>query len=459
MTNPCDLSATQLAAQYRAGAISPVEVTQAVLARAEATQKTLNAFCFLAAEPALAAARQSGERWRRGTPIGPLDGVPVSVKDNIQAAGMPTRYGSRAPVGGLPSAHDSPAVARLREAGAVIFGKTTLPDFAHKIVTDSPLTGITRNPWNPDRTPGGSSGGASAAIAAGIGPLALGTDGGGSIRVPAAFTGIFGFKPSFGRVPHHPRGAYAPVSHVGPMCRTVADAAVMMQAITRPDRRDWCALPADTSDYAPGTRGRLDGVRIGYSESLGLQAGIVAPEVQQAIRRAANHLSAAGAIVESAEPESLQRSRDIHGIMWTSLSARLARKVGDRRNLLDPSLLRLVEIGESLPREALIDALLDRIDVGAEVAGFFDRFSLLISPVFPTVAPRLEEFPADNPPIPLLTSWCNQVGLPAASIPCGTDAAGMPIGMHIVGGRFADATVLAACQTIEDMLGIAPRPS
>jgi aspartyl-tRNA(Asn)/glutamyl-tRNA(Gln) amidotransferase subunit A len=249
MTDLCNWTAAELAKAYRESKLSPVEVTGAVLDRAISSQTALNAFCFLDADSALVAARSSEARWRGGDPRSPIDGVQVSVKDNIATAGMPTRFGSRALTDDQIWRPDSPSVARLREAGAIIFGKTCCPDFGHKLVTDSPLTGVTRNPWSTAHTPGGSSGGAAAAVAASIGALAIGTDAGGSIRIPAAFTGTFGFKPSFGRIPHHPRGAYALLSHIGPLSRSVEDAALMMNVIAHPDARDWYALPGEAHDH------------------------------------------------------------------------------------------------------------------------------------------------------------------------------------------------------------------
>ncbi|MDH3596510.1 MAG: amidase family protein, partial [Rhodospirillales bacterium] len=246
MTNdPALLTATELLTRFRAGSLSPVEVTEAALARIEAHDTALNAFCLVDAEQALAEARRSEERWRIGAPKGRLDGVPASIKDLLLTKGWPTLRGSKALDPDQPWDEDAPAVARLREHGAVLLGKTTTPEFGWKGVTDSPLTGVTRNPWDPSRTPGGSSGGAAAAVATGMGALAIGTDGGGSIRIPAGFTGIFGLKPSFGRVPAYPLSPFGTVAHLGPMTRSVADAALMLTVLAEPDPRDWYALPVD----------------------------------------------------------------------------------------------------------------------------------------------------------------------------------------------------------------------
>src|SRR5207249_10658223 len=235
----------------------------------ERLNPALNAFCLVDAEAAIASATESEGSWIKGAPIGLLDGVPVSIKDVILARGWPTLRGSKTIDPKGPWDDDAPAVARLREAGAVLLGKTTTPEFGWKGVTDSPLTGITRNPWNPRKTPGGSSGGAAAAVASGMGPLAVGTDGGGSIRIPCSFTGLFGIKPSFGRVPAWPLSPFGTVAHVGPMTRSVTDAALMLNLLALPDARDWHALPYDARDYRTGLDGGVADLRIAFSPDLG----------------------------------------------------------------------------------------------------------------------------------------------------------------------------------------------
>ena len=229
------LSASELLRLYRAGQLSPVEATRATLERIERHGDAVNAFCLLDAEQALASAADAEARWRRGEPRGLLDGVPTTIKDLVLTRGWPTLRGSFAVEREQDWSDDAPATARLREHGAVLLGKTTTPEFGWKGVTDSALTGVTRNPWDTARTPGGSSGGAAAACALGMGALHVGTDGGGSIRIPAGFTGVFGHKPSFGRVPAWPASPFGTVAHVGPITRTVADAALMLSVLSQPD--------------------------------------------------------------------------------------------------------------------------------------------------------------------------------------------------------------------------------
>ena len=247
-----DSTAIELLDLYRTGKASPVEATRAVLARIEALNPVLNAFCLVASDDALKAAAASEARWQKQAPCGALDGVPVSIKDLLLTRGWPTRRGSRTVDPNQPWDVDAPAVARLREAGAVLIGKTTTPEFGCKGETNSALTGITRNPWDPSKTPGGSSGGTAAAVAAGMGPLSVGTDGAGSVRIPAAFCGNFGLKPSFGRVPAYPLSPFGTVSHVGPHTMSVRDAALMMNVLKQPDPRDWTSLPPDPADYTAG---------------------------------------------------------------------------------------------------------------------------------------------------------------------------------------------------------------
>src|SRR3954467_8152631 len=264
----CALSATQLLDAFRKHELSPVEVTKAILARIEKLNPRLNAF-NLVSDQALEEAKASEARWSSGQPKGLLDGVPVSIKDIILTKGWPTLRGSKTVDPKGPWNDDAPATARLREHGAVLIGKTTTPEFGWKGVTDSALTGITRNPWNPAKTPGGSSGGAAAALASGMGALAVGTDGGGSIRIPCSFTGLFGLKASFGRVPAWPLSPFGTLAHVGPITRCVADAALMMNVIALPDARDWHALPLEARDWRTGLDHGVRDLRIAFSPDLG----------------------------------------------------------------------------------------------------------------------------------------------------------------------------------------------
>src|SRR6185312_940655 len=262
---PHEMNAAELSAAFEARDLSPVEVTEACLGRIEGLDSSINSFCHIDVHAAETMAEQSEKRWLEGEPLSPLDGVPVAIKDLLLTKGWPTRRGSLTADPQGPWTEDAPTVARLREAGAVLIGKTTTPEFGWKGSTDSPLTGTTRNPWNKDKTPGGSSGGSAAAVAARFAPLALGTDGGGSIRIPASFTGTFGLKPSFGRVPAYPLSPFGTVAHVGPMSRDVRSSAMLMNVIAKPDARDWHSLPYEPMDYAAELEAPLRGKRIAFS--------------------------------------------------------------------------------------------------------------------------------------------------------------------------------------------------
>src|SRR3954470_557312 len=335
------LTAAELLRLYRKRELSPVEVTRDQLDRIEAFQPTINAFVIVDRDGALAAAKASEARWRKGEPVGAVDGLGATVKDNIWLKGFPSRRGSLTS-DPAPVKADAPAVARLREAGAVILGKTTLPEFGWIGVTHSPLTGITRNPWKLDRTPGGSSGGAAAAALLNLGHLHIGTDGAGSIRIPAAFTGVFGIKPSFGRVAAFPASPFSILAHVGPLTRTVEDAALMLNVIGGPDERDMTAWNTPTPDYRVGINDGIRGLRVAWSPKLGYFKKLH-PEVEAAATKAAQSFADMGAIVEEAEP-GFADPYEMIMTLWGAVSAMIfnAAPESDRKKM-DPGFLAMAE--------------------------------------------------------------------------------------------------------------------
>ena len=448
------LTATELVEAFRKKTLSPVEVTKAVLARIEQLNPKLNAFC-LVSESALEDARASEQRWTAGQPKGLLDGVPVSIKDIILTKGWPTLRGSKTIDPKGPWNDDAPATARLREHGAVLLGKTTTPEFGWKGVTDSPLTGITRNPWNTAKTPGGSSGGAAAAVASGMGPLAVGTDGGGSIRIPCSFTGLYGIKPSFGRVPAWPLSPFGTVAHVGPMTRTVADAALMLNVLAQPDARDWHSLPYDARDWRMGLDGGVADLRIAYSPDLGYAK--VDPEVRKIIDDAVKVFSDLGAKVEHKDP-GFADPAPIFTAHWFSGAAFLMKGVKNQK-LVDPGLREVAEQGAKITTDQLLDAQMKRGALGLHMNLFHREYDLLITPTLSIAAFDAGKEVADKMLQERWTDWTpfsfpfNLTQQPAASIPCGLTKAGLPVGLHIVGPRYADALVLRASQAFETASG------
>ncbi|SBT91228.1 aspartyl-tRNA(Asn)/glutamyl-tRNA(Gln) amidotransferase subunit A [Streptomyces sp. DI166] len=453
MTDLTGLTAVQLLDGYRTGAFSPVEATRAALERAELIQPEVNAFVRITAEQALRQARESAERWRRGEPAGLLDGVPVTVKDILLMRGAPTLKGSRTIAAEGPWEEDAPSVARLREHGAVFLGKTTTPEFGWKGVTDSPLTGITRHPLDPTRTAGGSSGGAAAAVALGAGPLALGTDGGGSVRIPAAFCGIFGLKPTYGRVPLYPASAFGTLAHVGPMTRDAADAALMLDVIGVPDSRDWSALGPAAGSFTGALSGGVRGLRVAYSPSFGGQVA-VRPAVASAVRRAVERLAGLGAFVEETDPD-LTDPVDAFHTLWFGGAARVTQHLGPhQRELLDPGLREIRALGARYTALDYLAAVDVRMDLGRRMGRFHDTYDLLLTPTLPITAFEAGAEVPKGSGHRRWTGWTpftypfNMTQQPAATVPVGTDGDGLPVGLQIVAARHRDDLVLRAAHAL-----------
>ncbi len=454
-TDPADLSATELLAAYRAKRLSPVEATRAVLSRVEALNPVLNCFCFLDPESALANARESEARWMKGEPRGLVDGVPTSIKDLLYTKGWPTLRGSKTIDPKGPWNDDAPAVARLREHGAVLFGKTTTPEFGWKGVTDNPLTGITRNPWNPAKTPGGSSGGSAAALASGMGPLTVGTDGGGSIRMPCAFTGLFGLKPTFGRVPAWPLSPFGTVAHVGPMSRTVADSALLMNVLSLPDARDWHQLPHDPRDYRIGLNDGVRGLRIAYSATLGYAN--VDPEIAAIVKQAALRFAELGAIVEEKDP-GFENTGETFSKHWFPGAAYLLSTIAaEKHELIDPGLVDTARQGSAFSAMDILAAAQKRGALGLHMQLFHQTYDLLLTPTLPLAAFEAGQEVADPLKQKRWTDWApfsypfNLTQQPAATVPCGLTSEGLPVGLQIVGPRYSDALVLRAARAFESL--------
>jgi aspartyl-tRNA(Asn)/glutamyl-tRNA(Gln) amidotransferase subunit A len=455
------LDVAGLAERYRSGALSPVEVARLHLDRLERLEPVLNAFQVIERDAALLQARLSEARWQAGAPLGPLDGVPATIKDNVDVMGLPTRHGSTT-TPDTPAAGDAPVVARLREAGAVFLGKTTLPEFGWKGITDSTLRGAaTRNPWNTERSPGGSSGGATAALAAGIGTIAFGNDGGGSIRLPAAFSGVFGIKPHFGRVPHHvAEGLFGTVTVGGPITRSVADAAVALAVMARPDARDWHALPPPPAGWLDHLQPHLAGLRIAYAPKL----GGVAPDAKMAaaIEAAVAALRRAGATITEVGPvfAALKPRFDAY---WKASFAHKLRQIPEaRRDELDPGYRRIAEEGMAIGLEAVLAGQVERARLHREIAALFGGFDLLLSATTPHAASAADSeyhtqgYDRWEDGVPYTLPF-NLSGHPAASLPCGLTEDGLPAGLQVVGPAHGERGILEACAAMETVFGFRAR--
>jgi aspartyl-tRNA(Asn)/glutamyl-tRNA(Gln) amidotransferase subunit A len=459
MTNSIAMmSAVELLARYRRKSLSPVEATRAILDRIERLNAKINAYCLVDRDAALKAARASERRWRAGRPVGRLDGVPLGIKDLMLTKGWPTLRGSRTVDPNQPWDEDAPAVARLREAGAVFLGKTTTPEFGWKGITDCALTGVTRNPWNPEKTAGGSSGGASAALAAGLGPLMTGSDGGGSIRIPGGFTGVYGIKPTFGRVPSYPASPFGTVSHVGPMTRTVADSALMLTVMAQPDWRDWYALPADGADYTKGLDKGVKGLRIGYSPDLGHAK--VDPEIAACVAAGAKLFQKLGAKVELADPGAgtsiFKDSLAYFSVHWYAGAANLLQRyTPEQRAMMDPGLVEIAETGGTYSLLDYLAAVKRREELGMAMNRFHQRYDLLLTPSLPIPAFTAGQEVPTGSGMKRWMEWTpftypfNLTRQPAATVPCGLTASGLPIGLQLVGPLYGEALVLRASRAFE----------
>jgi amidase/aspartyl-tRNA(Asn)/glutamyl-tRNA(Gln) amidotransferase subunit A len=439
----CRLTAAELTAGYAAQTINPMDVAGAALDRADTINPKFHAFTFIDHDGALSAASASQTRWRSGRPLSAIDGVPVTIKDIVRVRNWRVTYGSKTAPPGLCE-QDAPAVAAWRDAGAVLIGQTTSPEFGWKAVTDSPRYGLTRNPWDQNLTPGGSSGGAAVAAATGAGVLHLGSDGGGSIRIPAAFSGISGIKPSFGLVAAYPASAFGTLAHIGPMARTIADVQAGLAAMIRRDVQDWHQTPAPR--LAEPSPRMLAGSRIGiWSEAPGCKTD---PAIAAAFTAAQQILEAAGAHLE---PITLPGDDllDTFETLWFSSAANRLRAVPvTLHHLIDPGLRAIAERGAAYAAADYIAASTARANFGAAMDALLQDFDCLISP---TTA--IQALPAGElvPEHSGLTYWHQWAGFsfpinlsqqPACAVPHGRLKSGIPASLQFIGARMGDAALL-----------------
>jgi aspartyl-tRNA(Asn)/glutamyl-tRNA(Gln) amidotransferase subunit A len=450
-TDPALLSAETMLTEFARRRLTPVDVLQAVTERVARLNPALNAFVVMNPK-ALDAAAESAMRWRSGRPIGPLDGVPVTVKDLLDLVGFPTRRGSRTtPV--EPVADDAPLVASLRAAGAVIVGKTTTTEFGWKSPGDCPLNGITRNPWNTEYTTGGSSSGAGAAGAAGFGPLHVGTDAGGSVRIPAAWCGLVGLKPTYGRIPQWPTSAFASVSCAGPMTRSVRDAALMFSMMARYDLRDPFCLPTEDRDWRDDIEAGVAGLTVGILRRPGFDAPADADAIA-AVERAAHLLSDAGAMVEEADPD-LPDSSLVFARVWGAVLSRLVASTPTQLvGLLDAGIREVAGKLGGMTAAEFMDAEVLRAQVGHTMGRYHQKYDLLLCPTVPA-GPPLADAPTADPVRALSTEWApwtftfNLSRQPAITVPMGLRANGLPNSVQIAAAQFRDDLVLRAARAIE----------
>lgn len=448
------LSLKQLSGLFHNRSLSPVDVAQASLDRASDNQE-LNVFVVEAApDEVIAQAKSSEERWRNGTSFGPLDGVPITVKDAIITKDWPTLVGSKTVDPARTLREDAPAISRMREQGAIVLGKTTSPEFGWKALGDSPLTGITRNPWNPAMTSGGSSAGSAAALAAGIGHAAIGTDAGGSVRVPGSFCGLVALKATRGRIPTFPPSALWTLGHVGPMCVDVTDTSLMLAFMAKPDARDWNGAPPDqTLENWSALDVPLKGLRIAYSPTFGFAR--VQPDVAASVDAALRVFESLGANVDIVDRPFPDPTPAFRTLFAAGIAHSLRKLSSTQRDMLDPGLQKMLVFGEAIDRTSFMEASEVAMTLSREMRLFHETYPLLLSP---TVAVTAFEAGVLSPTGYDPDDWFdwspftypfNMTGQPALTIPCGLSDTRLPIGLQLVGTHYSEKLLLSAARAFE----------
>jgi len=456
MTNEelCFTSATELGGLIRDKIVSPVEIMTAVIERAQLLNPRLNAICTPTYDAAMTAAREAETAVTKRAPLGLLHGIPTTIKDLALTKGVRTMSGSHIFRERIPDV-DHAHVERLRAAGAISIGKTTVSEFGWKGNSDSPVTGITHNPWKHGFNAGASSAGAAVCAAAGIGPMHQGSDGAGSVRMPAAFCGIFGMKPSYGRIAYWPQPNNGLISHVGPMTRTVADAALMLQAMAGPDDRDMASLEAPPEDFLDHLDDGIAGLKVAYSPDLGYLK--VDAEVASPVKTAALAFQDLGCVVDEVNPGWGNPIEMEHCHFASNYAAMLGPLLDRWADKMDPGLVALTRHGMSYTAADYCRVQGERLAYYDKVRAFFERYDLLLTPSLSVAA-----FDA-NLLIPAhweQHSWdwlrwagfsypFNMTWLPASTCPCGFTPAGLPVGLQIAAGRFRDLRVLQASRAFE----------
>ncbi|QFT55689.1 amidase [Microbulbifer sp. THAF38] len=457
MNDFAHMTALELLKGYKDKSFSPVEVTEALLRQIDSCNPAVNAYCLVDKETTMVSAQASTQRYYRGETQGVLDGVPVAIKDVFLTPMWPTIKGSKTIDPKSTLGKEAPSVAALNRNGYVPLGKTTTPEFGWKGVTDNPVDGVTCNPWDTDKTAGGSSGGSAAAVVLGMGPLALGTDAGGSIRIPAGFCGLVGLKPSFGEVPHWPASPFGTLAHAGPMAWTVSDCALLMNVLSEADPRDSNAIPRRNIDYLKAISGEprelLKGMKIAYSATLGYVQN--ERDVERAVYNAAQLLQSLGAEVTEVTP-GFEDPLAAFGHLFYGGAANALRTIGKRqRTVMDSQLVAVADKASQLSMLDYLAAVNERTALCEHMAQFHNKYDLLMTPTLPITAFKAGREVPEGWPSTRWPSWTpftypfNMTGQPALSVPCGFSSNGLPIGMQLVGRRFEDATVLRAGQAYQ----------
>jgi aspartyl-tRNA(Asn)/glutamyl-tRNA(Gln) amidotransferase subunit A len=454
----CWMSARELARAIREKDLSPVEVVTGILDRIGVVNPKLNAYVTVTADSALDEARRAEDDVMQGRDLGPLHGVPLSIKDLMFTKGVRTTMGSRLLENFVPD-EDAVIVSRLKSAGAIVLGKTNTPEFGLKMLTDNLLFGATRNPWDLERSPGGSSGGAAAAVAAGMGPLAAGSDGGGSIRIPSSCCGVFGIKPQLGRVPRYPTFHGAEVFiHEGPIARTVGDAALMLDVTCGPHWGDVYSVPAPRVPFVESLGGGVKGMKVAWSPDMGYAE--TDPEVRDICESAARRFAELGAVVDEAHP-GIDNPEAHHATIYTVdhvVSLWSFGSTEEIQDVVDPLTATILYVAADMRASDYARAMFARVDLAAKLGEFFQEYDLLLTPTLAAPPPRVEfADPAEFLKwIPFILVF-SMTGQPAASIPAGWTKGGLPVGLQVIGRPYDEGTVFRAAAAFEEAFPWADR--
>ena len=455
----CYMSACNMAEKIRTQEISSLEITETIIERIQKINPIINAYCTTTFEIAKEMAKKADERVKKGEKMGTINGIPTSLKDIIETEGIKTTYGSKMYENFAPE-EDAIVVKRLKDAGCVIMGKTNTPEFAFSGITDNPVFGVSKNPWNLERTTGGSTGGGAAAIASGLGPLAVGTDAGGSIRIPSALCGIYGLKPSFGRVPTYPYVILhsRTINHYGPLVRYVEDAALMLDVMKGPDDNDRLSLPDQNISYLDSIDNKSNKLKIGYSLDLGY-AKVLDPDVEKCVLNSIDKFEQFGWTTEQAKIKIRKAEMAFYTLYTVDFGYDLKPKFKEWKDKIDPDLLKLAEGGLGYSGIDVMRAMDQRRIIYDTINSFFKEYDILITPT--TAIPAFELGimypPVINGKNVSPTGWqpftlpFNLTGHPAGTVPCGWSSEGLPIGMQIVGKRFDELTVLQVSKAFQDI--------